>query len=254
MNICQNINELTAWPCSVVKGALGENVTMLAPPVHFWDGSIVPVYLFDHNGQIEITDDGGVLEHLDVSGFNLIGDKRRRIGLQKAVAGWNANFDTDLVVWCKPDAIAQGLQRYLGALFTVANWEMQNAGKPADDALLIAETEMYLHALNPNAHFQHDIGLLGISGKSLTFPIQVDATFYDAVGAHHASSAAKVKKLFDVRSVPDNRDLDITVVVDDRASSTAKQTKADIQVLSQLAHVERFMDLQSRAKSVLTLQ
>ena len=254
MNICQNIIELTAWPCSVVKSALGEDVTRLAPPVTFWDGSIVPVYLFDHNGQIEITDDGGVLEHLDVSGFNLISDKRRRAGLQKAVAGWHANFDTDLVVWCKPDAIALGLQRYLGALFTVANWEMQNAGKPADDALLIAETEMYLHALNPNAHFQHDVSLLGISGKSLSFPIQVDLTFYDAVGAHHTSSAAKVKKLFDIRSVPENRDLPITIVVDDRASSTAKQTKADIQVLSQLGHVERFMDLKSRAQSVLTLQ
>lgn len=253
MTICQHINELTAWPCSTVKGTHGESVTMLAPPVSFWDGSVVPVYIFDRGEQIEITDDGGVLQHLDISGFDLSSDKRRRKGLQNAVSGWNATFDSELQVWCKPDALGFGLQRYLAALFAIARWESDNSGRPIDNGLLITEAEAYLRALNPRAEVHHDIGLLGISGKTQSFPLQIGAICYDAAGSHPASSSALVKKLFDVRSVPENKDRKLSVVVNDR-TGTDKQTRADIQIFSQLAFVDRLTDLESRAKEVLASQ
>jgi hypothetical protein len=147
MSICQRINELTAWPCRVVKGAHGEDVTMLAPPVSFWDGSVIPVYILNHGSQIEITDDGGVLHHLDVSGFDISSDKRRQKGLQNAVQGWSANFDNELQVWCKPETLAHGLQSYLAAMFAIARWEMENAGKSVDDGLLIAEVTLVQNRL-----------------------------------------------------------------------------------------------------------
>lgn len=252
MTICQHINELTAWPCRTVRGARGEDVTMLAPPVSFWDGSVVPVYVFDRGEQIEITDDGGVLQHLDVSGFDLSSDKRRRKGLQKAVARWDASFDSELQMWCKPDVLTYGLQRYLAALFAVAHWESENSGKPIDNGLLIAEAEMYLRALNPGAIVKHDVALLGISGRTQNFPLHLNVTYYDSVGPHPASSSALVKKLFDVRSVPTNKDKEISIVVDDRGSE--KQARADIQIFTQLAYVDRFSELERKAKEVLSMQ
>lgn len=251
---CQNISQLTAWNCQTVKGARGEDITMLAPPVSFWDGTIVPVYIIDRSPHIEITDDGGVLEHLDISGFKLGDDKRRRKGLQKAVSKWNASFESELQVWCKPEDLGYGLQRYLAALFSVAHWEAENAGKAVDTSILTAEAEMYLTALNPQAEVRHNIALTGLSGRVQRFPLALNQTLYDAVGSHPASSAAMVKKLFDVRNIRENKDVQITVVVDDRDTEHEKQSKADIQLFSQLAHVNRFSQLEKDAMTVLTTQ
>lgn len=252
MSICERINELTAWPCHTVKSMHGESIIMLAPPVSFWDGSIVPVYIFNHGGQIEITDDGGIMHHLTVSGFNLGEDKRRRKGLKNAIASWNADFDCELQVWCRPEDLAGGLQRYLAAMFAVAKWEKDNAGKSVDDEHLITEVELYLRALHPSSFVVKNAEIVGISGRANKFPLRLDHTYYDAVSSHPASSAAVIKKLFDVRSVPNNRDKAMTVVVDDRGDK--KQVREDIQVFSQLAHVDRFLDLQARAQAKLVTQ
>jgi hypothetical protein len=242
---CLDLKDSTTWPCQVAKGVHGESVIVLAPPVAFWDGSVVPVYVVDRGEQIEITDDGGVLEHLDVSGFAVSGDRRRRRGLEKAVAGWDVSLTDELQLWCKPGELRFGLQRFLGALFAVARWESENAGKLADSELLIAEAEMYLRALDPAASVAHDVELHGISGRQQSFPLRLGETFYEAVGAHHASSASVVKKLVDVRLDRHNKDIPITVIIEDRVNRD--RAKADIQIFSQLAHVTRFSDLQSRA-------
>jgi hypothetical protein len=83
-------------------------------------------------------------------------------------------------------------------------------------------------------------------------PLEIQQSHFDSVGPHPASSSAVVKKLVDVRGVPENRDRTITVVVDDRGNE--RQARGDIQIFTQLAHVDRFLDLQARAKAALTLQ
>lgn len=249
---CLAFQQLTAWPCRRATGAHGEDVTVLAPPVSFWDGALIPVYVFDRGEQIEITDDGGLIEHLDASGFDVGKDRRRRRGLEKAVAKWNVSLTSELQLWCKPSELSWGINRYLAALFEVAHWESENAGKSIDNSLLIAEAEGYLRILRPASHFTHDVGMFGISGRPLTFPLKVDATYFDAVAMHPASSASVIKKLFDVRSVRENRDADITVVVEDRTDM--ERAKSDIQILTQLAHVNRVSELRAEALATLPLR
>src|SRR4051812_19403958 len=155
---CLALARLTSWECSKQRTPHGDEVTTLTPPVSFWDGTVVPVFLFERGAQVEITDDGGLLEHLHVSGFKIGADARRRKALEKAVGRWHALFtsESELQVLCKADNLAHGLQRYLGALFAVAQWEAENAGKPVDNAVLMAEAEFYLLALNPNAVVARD--------------------------------------------------------------------------------------------------
>ena len=246
---CDTFQQLTAWPCRQVKGARGEDVTVLAPPVSFWDGSVVPVYIIDRGEQVEITDDGGVIDHLDISGFAVGADKRRRRGLENAVAKWNVGLTDEMQLWCKPADLAFGLQKYLAALFAVAHWEAENAGKALDNRLLIAEAEIYLRALHPTSLYAHDVSLVGISSRPLVFPLKRDDTYYDAVGWHPSSSASMVKKLFDVRSVRENQNIPITVIVEDRVD--VDRAKSDIQIFTRLAHINRFSELQAQAMAVM---
>lgn len=246
---CQTMNAATAWPCRSAVGANGEDVVVVAPPVPMWDGSIVPVYVMSRGTHVEITDDGGVLEHLENSGFNLLADKRRRRGLDASVSRWGVAFSDEMQLICKPDEVTFGLQKFLGAMFAVVQWEADNSGKAIDGQLLIAEAEMYLRALNPSSSFAHDATLIGITTRQQVFPLKVDATYYEAVGTNPVNSAAVVKKIYDVRLVRENKDVPITVVVEDRQH--AERAKADIQLFSQLAHVTRLSDLQARAMQVL---
>jgi hypothetical protein len=249
---CSHLQELTSWPCREVQGANGESVIVIAPPVPFWDGSTVPVYLIDRGDSIELTDDGALLQHLDASGFAVSSDGRRKRGLANALERWGVYFGNELHTMCRPEAIRDALQRFMGALFSAAHWEYDNAGKVLDNELLIAEAEMYLRALNPNGVFVHDVDLRGISGRRQPFPLKVDATYYDAVGAHPSSSASMVKKLADVRFVRENASAQISVIVEDRRN--AERASADIQIFTQLAHVLRFSDLERRARDTLRHQ
>ena len=241
---CADFQSLTAWPCRQVKGALGEDVTVLAPPVPFWDGTVIPAYVFDRGGQFEVTDDGALLHHLNASGYQLA-EKRRRRGLENAVAEWSVQLDNDLVLYCPKDQLAHGLQRFQCALFAAARWERENAGKANDD-LLMAEAEMYLLALNKGANVRRNVPLQGISSNIRSFPLALDATYYDAVGTHPASSASMVKKLFDVRSVRENSDVSITIIVNDADHDKASH---DSQMYSQLAHVEKLSKLRADAQA-----
>lgn len=245
---CETFQQLTAWPCRGARDAYGQEITVLAPPVPFWDGSTIPVYVLDRGEQVELTDDGGVIHHLDSSGFDLGSDRRKRKGIERAVAKWNVVLDTELQILCSKKDLAFALQRYMCALFEVAHWEADNSGKAIDTGLLIAEAESYIRILQPNSKFDHDVKLFGISERPVTFPLKVDATYFDAMGPHPASSAAVVKRLFDVRSYRENKDTDITVIVEDRGD--VDRVKSDIQIVTQLAHVSRLSHLRASALAI----
>ena len=164
---CQTILEITAWACAKASATHGEDASMLVPPVRFRDGSIVPVYVFDRGGQFEITDDGGVLEHLHVAGLKLGGDKRRSKGLESVLERWKVTLESnELLLFSKREALAYSLQRYLGALFAIANWEVENSGKRTEEQPFMAEAELYLRAIHPHAHFSHNAKLAAISGEN----------------------------------------------------------------------------------------
>lgn len=245
---CEDLQLLTAWPCRKVKSTHGEDVTLLAPPVRFFDGSAIPVYIFDRGNQIELTDDGTLLEHFEITGLKIGSHKKRRSGLERAIAQWDVTLSDEMQLWCKPDDLSYGLHRFLAALFEASRWESENIGRPLDDDAVIVEAEHHLRVLHPQSQFLHDVTLGGISSRALRFPLKVDETYYAGASSHHASSAAVVKKLFDVRAVVANRDVPITVVIED---SDIERTKGDIQIISQLAHVDRLSDLRARATSQL---
>jgi hypothetical protein len=249
---CNLISKLTAWPCRLIEGSRGETGLVLIPPVTFWDGSVIPAYVFQRGDSFEITDDGTLVEHLDTSGFKVSRDKRRRKGLEESLAKWGVSFDGELQVLCKPEEMAYGLQRFAAALFSAATWESENAGKAIDANLLISEVEIYLRAIQPDAAISHDGKLKGLSGRVQAFPLRVGATYYDAVGTHPSASAAMVKRLLDVRLSRENQGLPITVVIEDR--SDPARAKADTQIYSQLAHVTRLSELREEALKVLRPQ
>jgi Domain of unknown function DUF1828 len=247
---CQTINQLTAWACSKAQGVHGEEASMLVPPVRFSGGAVVPVYVFDRGGQFEITDDGGLLESLHVSGVKVGGDKRRIRGLEAALARWDvAVSNGELQVWSKPDTLAFSLQRYLGAMFSAAQWQFENLGRTTDGQPVMEEAELYLRALNPHSQISRNSKLSAVSGTKQNFPLKVDETYFDAMSLHPASTAATVKKLFDVRNVRANLEIQITMIVDDRDDD--QRTKGDLNMVSILAHVQSFTALRDSAAKAL---
>lgn len=240
---CLTIAESTAWPCAPVHGH--DDAYMVTPPVQFWDGSIVPLYVFGHGSQVHITDDGGLLQHLEVSGFELSQQPRRRTGLRRAVEEAGVTFSDELAVVCPADRLSHGLQKALAGLYAARFWEHEHAGRPVDSGELMAEAEQYLRIIKSAAVFRKDVALRGITGRTLVFPLGVDEALYDAMSTHPVSSAAMTKKLFDARSVRDQADTDIRLVVDDRGDM--ERVKQDMSLLSQLAHVERMTALRSEA-------
>ena len=224
---------------------------MLVPPVRFRDGSIVPIYVIDRGGQFEITDDGGVLEYLHVVGMRIAGDKRRSKGLETALERWKVQIESsEISLFSTRDALAYSLQRYLGALFAVVYWEIENAGKRAEEQPIMDEAELYLRALNPHAIFSHNAMLAAISGGKQTFPLRIGDTYYDAMGLHPSSTAAAVKKLFDVRNMRENVDTPITMIIDNR--SDGSKDRGDLNMVSILAHIQNFTALREQAATVLT--
>ena len=210
----------------------------------------MPVYVFDRGGQIEITDDGGLLEHLHVSGLKVSGDKRRSRGLEAALARWNVTLsDCELQVWSKPQALAFSLQRYLGAMFAAAQWQFDNLGKAADEHPVMDEAELYLRALHPHSMISRNVKLSAVSGSKQNFPLKVDGTYFDSMSLHPASTAATVKKLFDVRNIRANLEVQITMIVDDRDDD--QKPKGDLNLVSILAHVQSFTALRDAAAKAL---
>lgn len=248
---CQTIVELTSWACAKAQGIHGEEASMLTPPVRFRDGTIIPVYVFDRGGQFEITDDGGVLEYLRVVGLKIGGDKRRSKGLEAELERWKVLLEAnELQLFSKREVLSYSLQRYLGALFSVAQWEIANSGKRADDEPIMDAAELYLRALHPHSQVFHNEKLAAISGSKQNFPLKIDATYYDSMGLHHASTAAAVKKLFDVRNVRANVDTKITMIVDNRDDDN--KARGDLNMVTILAHVQSFTALRDQAAAVLT--
>lgn len=239
---CSTAGRLTAWPCASVVDSNGQAATMLTPPVSFWGGAIVPVFVLDRDPYYEITDDCGILHHLYVSGFRIADDGRKQTGLRRAVQRHGVELSDQLHLYCKKSEVERGLRKYLAAMFEVKHWECEAAGKGGDPASLISEAELYLTAINPAGKVKHDIPALSITGKPQVFPLQIDETLYDTT--RPSGSAHLVKKLVDVRSVPSNQDLDITVVLDDRDDQ--ERAREDFQVFTQLAHVMKFTDLRAR--------
>lgn len=246
---CKNIAEATVWSCRIIESSDGGAATELSPPVTFWDGAVIPVYVIQRNSSVEITDDGGLIEHFESTGLAYALDGRRTKTIDKILAPWGVGMSSELHMVCNREALQHGLQQYLGAMFALARWEVELRNQPPDNSLLIAEAEMYLAALNPNFEIYHDIRVSSISGRGQDFPLRIDDTLYDAVGIHHASSAAMVKKLVDVRGLRDNKSIAITVVVDDRADH--ERAGADIQLYSQFAHIDKMSALQKRASGVM---
>jgi hypothetical protein len=247
---CQTINQLTAWACAKAQGAHGEEASILVPPVRFAGGAVVPVYVLDRGGQIEITDDGGLLESLHVSGLKVSGDKRSCRGLEAALARWDvAMSNGEMHAWSKPESLGFSLQRYLGAMFAAAQWQFDNLGRSADDQPVMEEAELYLRALHPHSQVSRNAKLSAVSGAKQNFPLKVDEVFFDSMSLHPASTAATVKKLFDVRNVRANLEVKITVIVDDR--QVDQRTKGDLNMVSILAHVQSFTALRNSAAKVL---
>ncbi len=245
---CLNISESTAWDCRVLDSI---GTLELCPPVTFADGAIIPVYVIPAGeGSVEITDDGGFKEHLSRCGLKAALDSRRLRTLEKTVASWGVGFDNAISIVSRNESLSFAFQRYLGALFDAARWELEILNLPPDNTALVQELELYLLAINPTGYIEKDIPLRGISGKYRKFPIKLNGTLYDAVGTHPASSASMVKKLYDITAAPSNMDTKITVAVDDRKD--ADQAKSDIQIYSGLAHIEKMSNLQERAMGVIS--
>jgi len=128
---CLNVSESTAWDCRVLDS---RGTLELCPPVTFADGAIIPVYVIPAGeGSVEITDDGGFKEHLSRCGLKAALDSRRLGTLEKTVANWGVGFDDALSIVSKNESLSFSFQRYLGALFDAARWELEVLNLPPDN-------------------------------------------------------------------------------------------------------------------------
>lgn len=242
---CTDLARATAWPCSPLPDGQG---FVVAPPVEFWDGTVVPLFVLPYGPQTLITDDGGLVHHLQVSGFSLAGDARRMRGLKRAIRSTGADFDDSIMVTCAPDKTRAGLQRGLAALFAARAWEREFTGRALDAREILVEAELYLKVTRRGEEIRRDVSMRGVSGREQTFPLAVGDTLYDAVTTHPVSSAAMAKKLLDVRSLPSQAEREIILVLDDAGDEA--RAKQDTSLFSQLAHVQRLSALREAAAAI----
>ncbi len=245
---CQEFADALSWRCTPIQTNYAAEAFRLVPPVRMWDGTLLPLYVFSHGDQVELTDDGAMLYHLDVAGFDVGTDQRKWRGLERMFGQWGVTLSDDgaMQLLCRTAGVKGALLRYQGALFALARWQHEHAGRPMGADQLIVEVETFLRVIYPDAAFHRMVEHRGISGRPIVFPLQVDATLIDSLVPHPVATSSLVSKIVDFRSVAENAGAELTVVVDDRVDS--ERLRGDIQVLTQVANPLRLSELEDQAR------
>lgn len=233
---CLDFSKATGMRCEPLPMRDGSQAIAILTPFSFFDGDGVTVYACAKAQQVEYFDDGACLDWLRTVGLNLDDNRHRWPSIRAAVERYGVVLDEDggLTTVAPAANPATGFARMVSAQLAIDTWARDCVGKPQSPHLL-DEAALYLRAWRPTSALvvAPEASTRGITGKVHGFAFRKGNGFVDVIQPHQAASAAELRKLTDVRQLPENADLDIRVIVDDRRDPEA--AAQEVQLLSSVA-------------------
>jgi hypothetical protein len=232
---CEHFHQLIGMRCEPMDTRDGSEVIAVYSPFTFADGGAIEIFASIDGGFVHLSDEGTTLLHLRSVGLP-VSDKRRWTPLKSAIKPYGAALTDDgtfeLLASAEQSSVA--FARFTSALISVANWEREHIGLPIGAEHFKDEVAMHLRSWRPDLELKpRPTPLLGLSGKKHSFDFHFGAEYVDAISANGNSTGAELRKIIDVKSVPEFADLDVRVVVDDRRD---RQAAADeIRILGRVA-------------------
>ncbi|HCQ48844.1 MAG TPA: hypothetical protein DIW53_19600 [Achromobacter sp.] len=227
------------------------SIAMLDTPFSFVDGDDVPVFVESAAGRVRFFDDGMVMLHFLGAGLQL-DDKRKTKFLRKTAEPHGVRLTDEgvLEVWAIDGHAPTAFAKYMSALLAIVEWERANSDLDTDLTMFIEEVGMCLRSWLPTSKIVALPTYSGITRQSYALDFAVDGQPFIASGSHPNTVSAAIKKILDIKSLPENSDLSFTVVVDDRTHPDV--LNKDGMVLQAVAKVLPFTSLERLAKASAT--
>jgi len=244
--ICSNISRLLGIVCHPLDS--DGTVAMLETPFIFEDGKQLPIFLEKLGRTVRFFDDGYTLMHFYGRGVSV--DEGRRTRFIKNAAESNGVTLNDrgiLEILAHEDAAAEAFAKYMSTMTQLAGWEKEQIGQSTDASILIAEVAQCLRAWKPHAEIIESPQFIGVSGQVYKLDFDMDGEGIIAISPHHAAVSAAIKKLLDIKSRPENSELKILAIIDDRYDE--KAAKREGLIMDALANVWPMTKLEERAGS-----
>jgi hypothetical protein len=238
--ICSQISKVLGIVCHPLNG--DGSVAMLETPFVFEDGDNLPIFLEKLGRKVRFFDDGRTIMHFHGRGVHIESARNTRFIKNAAdINGVMLNDRGVLEIWADEEHSALAFARYMSTMTQISSWEKDQIGLSTDTSILIAEVAQCLRAWKPNSDITENPLYPGISGQIYRLDFNVDGEGVIAISPHHAAVNASIKKLVDIRSQPDNIDLKVMAIIDDRYDSKAAKREglimealADVWLMSKL--------------------
>ena len=213
--ICTNIFNLTGIRCHPLND--DGSIAMISTPFTFEDGDPIPVYIERIGNSIRIFDDGEVLLHFHGRGLFIDNAKKTRFIrniLEENKVSLNKSGEIEVIA--NESLASVAFSNYVRALISIALWEKDNIGFSSEASLLVSEVEQYLKTWKPKANLVISPEYFGVSGQKYNLDFNLDGEAVVAINPHHSAISSAIKKLLDIKSRPENSNLNILAIIDDR--------------------------------------
>jgi hypothetical protein len=242
MMICNELTKLLGISCQ----QLTEHVALVDTSFAFNDGESIPLFIEKIGPQVRLFDDGGTLLHFLGRGLTLDGKKVKFIKSIAEPNGVTLSPEGVLELWSQEGNVPTAFAKYISTIVGIIDWEGRHLGISTDISILIDEIGICLRAWKPDVNLVAEPEYFGISGQKFKLDYFFDDFAVIGVTPHHSSVGGALRKLIDIKSKPENSDLKILAVMDDRYDS--ENAKKESLVIEAIAHVWKMTKLQEQAR------
>jgi len=158
----------------------------------------------------------------------------------------NLTPEGELEIWAQASETPKAFAKYLSTIIGIVDWESKHLGVSTDISILVEEIGMCLRAWKPGLNIVHEPEYVGISGQRFKLDYFFDGFAVVGVTPHHSSVGSALRKLIDIKGKPENSDLQIVAVMDDRLDT--ENAKKESMVIAAVANVWEMTKLQKQAR------
>lgn len=226
---CQELFHHIGFKCQQLPQETGEPVFHISTPFQTFDGDGIRFFAEQIGSTIRFFDAGYTLFHMLGVGLQFK-NARALAPIRKLVNSTGASLseDGEISAIASKENSQQSARQVLSAIIAVSSWEAENAGLADETVTLATEVEFFLRQWKPYAPLEREPKRTGISGREYEFDFLFDGTLVDVVSSRPQSTAAKVRKLADVTGIPSQHDMQMLVIIDDRADPIQAGQEATI--------------------------
>ena len=224
-------------------------LALVETPFTFSDGAAMRVFAEDAGSNVSFFDDGFTVWHLMDRGLK-IEDGRHLRFLQKIAQRHDVDMSDDwqLKASGHKQEASKVFARFVAALLDVSTWEREQEQVDDVTARLIDEVATALAKWRPDLPLKRHVSMRGVSHQAYEVDFLQGNEVVLIVTPHHASVASAVRKLLDLRNLPENASLDFRVVIEDRKDRKSAQREGI--VLSTIAQVTMMNSLLRSTSSI----